>query len=96
MPEGPSIIILKDLVQDFKGETVLEIKGNTRVDFSSLVNQRITGFKSFGKNFFICFKNASIKIHFMLFGSYRINERKEAAPRLSLHFKNGEMNFYAL
>ena len=31
----------------------------------------------------------------MLFGSYRINERKEASPRLSLHFQKGELNFYA-
>jgi endonuclease-8 len=31
----------------------------------------------------------------MLFGSYRINERKEFAPRLSLQFKNGELNFYS-
>jgi len=31
----------------------------------------------------------------MLFGSYRINERKESPARLSLHVKNGELNFYA-
>jgi endonuclease-8 len=30
----------------------------------------------------------------MLFGSYRINERRKGKPRLSLHFKNGELNFY--
>lgn len=95
MPEGPSIIILKELVTAFRGKKVIEIEGNTKVDFSSLKNQKITEFKSFGKNFFICFKHASIKIHFMLFGSYRINEKKEAAPRLSLHFKKGELNFYA-
>ncbi|HEV8286759.1 MAG TPA: DNA-formamidopyrimidine glycosylase family protein [Chitinophagaceae bacterium] len=95
MPEGPSIVILKELVQDFKKQKVLEIGGNTKVDFSSLQNQKIIDFKSFGKNFFICFKNASIKIHFMLFGSYRINERKQNPPRLNLHFKNGELNFYA-
>lgn len=95
MPEGPSIVILKELVQDFKGQTIVEIGGNTKVDFSSLQNQKVMEFKSFGKNFFICFKKASIKIHFMLFGSYRINERKQAPPRLSLHFKNGELNFYA-
>ncbi len=95
MPEGPSIVILKELVQAFKEKPVIEIGGNTKVDFSSLQNQKITDFKSFGKNFFICFKKSSIKIHFMLFGSYRINERKESPPRLSLHFKNGELNFYA-
>jgi len=95
MPEGPSIVILKESVRDFKGKKVIDISGNTKVDFTTLINQKITGFKSFGKNFFICFKEASIKIHFMLFGSYRINERKETPPRLSLHFENGELNFYA-
>ncbi|HMG68889.1 MAG TPA: DNA-formamidopyrimidine glycosylase family protein [Chitinophagaceae bacterium] len=95
MPEGPSIIILKELVTEFRGKKVVEITGNTHVDFSSLKNQKITEFKSFGKNFFICFKHAAVKIHFMLFGSYRINEKKQAAPRLSLQFKKGELNFYA-
>jgi endonuclease-8 len=95
MPEGPSIVILKEQVKDFKGQKVLEIGGNTKVDFSSLAGQKIIDLKSFGKNFFICFKKASIKVHFMLFGSYRINEKKNAPPRLSLHFRNGELNFYA-
>ena len=95
MPEGPSIVILKDLVQNFKGKKIIAIGGNTKVDFSSLKNQKITDFKSFGKNFFICFKKESVKIHFMLFGSYRINERKATPTRLSLVFKNGELNFYA-
>lgn len=95
MPEGPSILILKELVQGFKGKGVVEIGGNTKVDFSRLKNQKIVDFKSFGKNFFICFTKASIKIHFMLFGSYRIDERKQTVPRLSLHFRKGELNFYA-
>jgi endonuclease-8 len=94
MPEGPSIVILKEQVQQFKGKKVLSISGNTKVDFSSIVGQKITDFKSYGKNFFICFKNSSVKIHFMLFGSYRINETKDRSARLSLHFKDGEMNFY--
>jgi endonuclease VIII len=95
MPEGPSIVILKESVQEFRGKQLVGISGNTKVDFSRLLNQKITDFKSFGKNFFICFKNASIKIHFMLFGSYRVNERKETPSRLSLQFADGELNFYA-
>ena len=31
----------------------------------------------------------------MLFGSYRVNETKDAAPRLHLEFSNGQLNFYA-
>ena len=95
MPEGPSIILLKESVQFFKGKKLIEISGNTKVDFTSLLTQKITDFKSFGKNFFVCFKNASIKIHFMLFGSYRVNDKKETNPRLSLRFEKGELNFYA-
>jgi len=30
----------------------------------------------------------------LLFGTYRINEKKDAAPRLALAFGNGELNFY--
>ena len=95
MPEGPSIILLRESVQAFKGKKLMEISGNTKVDFTSLLTQKITDFKSFGKNFFVCFRNASIKIHFMLFGSYRVNDKKETNPRLSLHFEEGELNFYA-
>ncbi len=29
-----------------------------------------------------------------MFGTYRINERKDAFPRLSMKFKKGEINFY--
>ena len=36
-----------------------------------------------------------MRIHLLLFGSYRINERKDATARLSLGFANGELNFYA-
>lgn len=96
MPEGPSIVILKEAVVEFKGRKVTEIGGNTKVDFSQLEGKKITDFKSFGKNFFICFgKKLSVKIHFMLFGTYRINERKETPPRLSFICNKGEMNFYA-
>lgn len=31
----------------------------------------------------------------MLFGSYRINEKKDSPARLHLQFANGELNFYA-
>jgi endonuclease-8 len=96
MPEGPSIVILKELVEQFTGKTVERAGGNTKkVDFDRIEGHRITAFKSFGKNFFICFGHLSIRIHFMLFGTYRINEHKETPARLSLQFDDGELNFYA-
>lgn len=95
MPEGPSIVILKEQVQEFAGKKVIAVSGNTKVDFSRAENQTVEAFRSWGKHFLICFNGFAIRVHFMLFGSYRINERKEAVPRLTLAFKDGELNFYA-
>src|SRR4051812_4579415 len=95
MPEGPSIVILKELAAPFKGQKVLAVSGNSKVEKERALGQRVVAFKSWGKHFLICFAGFTIKIHFMLFGSYRINEEREMEPRLSLKFKNGVLNFYA-
>ncbi|MEO6844963.1 MAG: DNA-formamidopyrimidine glycosylase family protein [Ginsengibacter sp.] len=95
MPEGPSIIIVKEEVQSFIGKKIVKAEGNSKLDIQRLSGQKIIDFKSWGKHFLICFKDFTVRIHFMLFGSYRINEQKEATPRLRLIFKNGEINFYA-
>jgi endonuclease-8 len=94
MPEGPSIVILKEEVQSFKGRTIIEVSGNSKIDQSRMAGQTITDIKSWGKHFLICFDGFTLRIHFMLFGSYRINEVKDAAPRLSLKFDEGVLNFY--
>jgi endonuclease-8 len=89
-------VILKEEVQAFKGKKVQEVGGNSRLDIGQLKNQTVVDFKSWGKHFLICFKAFTVRVHFMLWGSYRINENKEGAPpRLSLHFKNGVLNFYS-
>ena len=97
MPEGPSIVILKELINELElpGQAVLEVSGNTKIDKERMLNQAVRAFKSWGKHFLICFDNFSLRIHFLLFGSYRINERKESVPRLSLRFATAEINFYA-
>ena len=94
MPEGPSIVILKELVQSFKGKKIINVEGNSKLDIQQIAGQTITDFKSWGKHFLICLDDFTVRIHFMLFGSYRINEKKEAKPRLSLQFDDGEINFY--
>src|SRR5215218_6335211 len=94
MPEGPSIVILKEAVQDFKGKKVIAGTGNTKIEKERMDGCTVTDFKSWGKHFLICCKGVTLRVHFMLFGSYRINERKEMTPRLSLQFENGELNFY--
>ena len=95
MPEGPSIIILKDAVHSFKGKKIIKVEGNSKLGIDAIAGQTVTDFKSWGKHFLICLNDFTVRIHFMLFGSYRINEQKETPPRLSLKFEEGEINFYA-
>ena len=97
MPEGPSLVILREESRRFVGQTIVRAEGNTKaVDVARLAGQPIVSLRTWGKHFLIELPNLALRIHFMMFGSYRIDERKENAPRLSLQFADGgELNFYA-
>jgi len=95
MPEGPSIIILKEAIQQFKGKKVIAVDGNAKIDLQRIAGKKITDIRSWGKHTLICFKDFTVRIHLLMFGTYRINERKDAVPRLSFQFAKGEeLNFY--
>lgn len=89
------MIILKEDAASFEGKTILQASGNSKIEKSQLVGQRIIALRSWGKQLLIQLPELSIRIHLLMFGSYRVNERKDSEPRLSLQFKDGELNFYA-
>jgi endonuclease-8 len=94
MPEGPSIVILKEETQQFVGHKAIAVSGNSKIEIERLRDKTVTSIKSWGKHYLICFEKFTIKVHLLMFGSYRINERKESIPRLNLTFSNGEINLY--
>ena len=96
MPEGPSIVILREAIEELglKGKVVRHAEGNAKIDKDRLIGNKVTDFRSWGKHFLICFEDFTIRIHFLLFGSYLIDEQKKTPPRLSLIFDNHELNFY--
>ena len=97
MPEGPSIVILSEQVRAFEGRTIACASGNSKaVPFEELPGQPVLSLRSWGKHFLIELPLYTLRIHFLMFGSYRIDERKAGAePRLSLQFEEGgELNFY--
>jgi len=94
MPEGPSIVLLKEAVIQFTGKKIIGVRGNTKVDKERLLDQKLISFKSWGKHFLMCFKGFYVRVHFLMFGSYMIDDKKDRPERLSLVFKNGEINFY--
>ena len=96
MPEGPSLVILRKETARFEGQQIVSAHGNTAaLDPARLDGQPILSLRTFGKQFIIELPDMALRIHFMLFGSYRIDERKDRPPRLALGMEDGgEMNFY--
>lgn len=95
MPEGPSIVILREATASFAGRTILHAEGNARIDMRRLFGQRLLALRSFGKQFLIELPDElAIRIHLLMFGSYRIDEARGITPRLHLGFDAGELNFY--
>lgn len=95
MPEGPSIVILKEEVRRFKGKKIVKADGYSKIDKSLLKDKKVTAFKSWGKHFLICLPHdISIRIHLLLFGKYLIDEKKKVNPVLHLKFSNGDLYFY--
>lgn len=93
--EGPSLVILKETLQPFAGKKVRNASGLASLDHKLLKGKRILGFNAWGKHFLILLEEMTLRIHFLMFGSYRINERKETLPKLRLEFDDGqELNFY--
>ena len=96
MPEGPSIAILREQAQRFAGQRIVAVAGNTTIAKERLLDQRIVAIRSWGKHFLVELKTFSLRIHFLMFGSWRIDERRDGAtPRLSLQFRRGELNVYS-
>ncbi|MCX2477464.1 endonuclease [Pedobacter sp. MC2016-15] len=94
MPEGPPIVILKEKMDYLKHKIVSEASGYAEIDMEALSHKKILDFKSWGKHFFICFNDFTIRIHFGLFGSYQFHEPKKVNPKLALHFNNDDVYFY--
>jgi endonuclease-8 len=93
--EGPSLVILKEEMQPFIGKKIIAVSGNSKIDQPRLKNQKVKDIQTWGKHFLICSDTFFLKIHFLLFGSYRINEKKDRPERLSLKFRKGELNLYS-
>ena len=96
MPEGPSLVILKEAVMPYIGKKILDARGNARINMDRLHQQKIRNILTWGKQFFICLKGVTIRIHFLMFGSYSIGEqtRPDKSLRLCLRFRSSSLYFY--
>lgn len=94
MPEGPSLVIAREELLLFKGKKVQTVSGNSKIDLQRMAGKKLLDIRTWGKHLLLCFDGFTIRIHFLMFGSYLVNDRKDKSLRLSLSFAKGEANFY--
>ena len=94
MPEGPSILFLKNKIQRYKGKTVSEASGYNEMDKSKIANNKLLDIETYGKNLLFVFKDFFIGVHLGLFGSMLVNKRKKVNASFAMHFGDSEINFY--
>lgn len=94
MPEGPSLVIAKEEMSSFIGKKIIAVSGNTKTDKERILNKKIVDIKTWGKHLLFCFDKFTIRIHFLMFGKYLVNAKREGDARLNMQFKNGEINLY--
>lgn len=95
MPEGPSILILKELITPlFKRKRIIKASGNAKIDFSELIGKTIIDIRSWGKQLLILTNGPAIRIHLLMFGSYSIDENIRPARSLRLAIKTSGHTVY--
>ncbi|MBU4538068.1 MAG: endonuclease [Weeksellaceae bacterium] len=97
MPEGPSILILKELTQKFIGKQIIAANGNAKIEMENLPGLNFEEYKTFGKQSYLVCKPFTIRIHLLMFGSYSVDEQTKPDRQLRLHLKfdNGDLYFYS-
>ncbi|MFT3682896.1 MAG: hypothetical protein QM791_21740 [Ferruginibacter sp.] len=96
MPEGPSILLLKEELQRFKGKTVQRAGGYGTMPTAWIKGKKLKDILSWGKHLLLVFTNGTVKVHLGLFGDVLINERKKVNRSFYLEFANGEINGYVV
>jgi endonuclease-8 len=94
--EGPSLVIATEEFRPFCGLKIRKAEGNTKIiDFQEIQGKELRNVRSWGKHFLMFIDDFTIKIHFLLFGSYRIDDpRENRIPRLLLTFKGRHKIFF--
>ncbi len=97
MPEGPSILIIKEIIAPlFTGKKITAVAGNAKIDMRQLEGQKISAIRSWGKHLLIGLPSCTIRIHFLLFGSYSLDTqtKQDRSVRLKLSFGKRALYFY--
>jgi endonuclease-8 len=93
--EGPSIVLLTDELKPFFKKKVDELSGTMAEKFPDLQGATFKKARSWGKHLLLIFDNTTLRVHFLMFGSYRINDSRDREPKLRLRFGTDRVELYS-
>ena len=96
MPEGPSILHLRNQLLPFKGKIVREAGGYGPMPTAWINGKKLLDIETWGKHLLFIFSNGTVRIHLGLFGDVLVNERKKVNRSFYLEFAKGEINGYVV
>lgn len=96
MPEGPTILHLKNKLLVFKNKIVKKAGGYGKMPTSWINNKKLLDIRTWGKHILFVFANGTVRLHLGLFGEIMINESKKVNASFFLHFAKGEINGYVV
>ncbi len=96
MPEGPSLLHLKNKLLPFKGKVVREAGGYGPMPTEWIKGKKLQDILTWGKHLLFVFPNGTVRVHLMLFGEILINERKKVNRSFFLEFNKEEINGYVV
>ena len=96
MPEGPSILHLKNQLLPFKDKTVQHAGGYGAMPTSWINGKKLLDITTWGKHLLLVFSNGTVRVHLRLFGELLVNERKQVNRSFFLEFDKGEINGYVV
>ena len=96
MPEGPSILHLRNKLLPFKGKIVKKAGGYGPLPTYWINGKKLLEICTWGKHLLFVFSSGTVRVHLMLFGEVCINERKKVNRSFFLEFAKGEINGYVV
>ena len=102
--EGPSLLLAREQLQPFKGERILAVRGNTKIEKERFEKERVKEIFNWGKHLVFQFDRFALKVHFLMFGTFEADVegvtvtgdyKRPREPRLAFTFRNGELRMFS-
>lgn len=93
--EGPPLKVIAEELSFVAGSTIIAASGSAKIEKKALEGKCIKRVFSRGKNLLFQFPESTVRVHFVMFGSYAVNSpKKNATPSLSLKTQKAIIEFY--